>query len=80
MLEFLTSPEPARHDAEANTATLTSTSSPHSITFFDFVNMNNPPSMLKLTNKESIAPNALTTILFFMWGVAYGLLDILNTQ
>ncbi|KAL3410789.1 major facilitator superfamily domain-containing protein [Aspergillus fumigatus] len=80
MLEFLTSPEPARHDAEANTATLTSTSSPHSITFFDFVNMNKPPSMLKLTNKESIAPNALTTILFFMWGVAYGLLDILNTQ
>ncbi|KAF7114373.1 hypothetical protein CNMCM5793_008325 [Aspergillus hiratsukae] len=80
MLEFLTSPELARHDAEANTATLTSTSSPHSITFFDFVNMNNPPSMLKLTNKESIAPNALTTILFFMWGFAYGLLDILNSQ
>ncbi|GFF37643.1 glucose/galactose transporter [Aspergillus udagawae] len=80
MLEFLTSPESVRHDAEANTATLTSTSSPHSITFFDFVNMNNPPSMLKLTNKESIAPNALTTILFFMWGFAYGLLDILNSQ
>ncbi|PKX93144.1 putative MFS monosaccharide transporter [Aspergillus novofumigatus IBT 16806] len=80
MMEFLTSPESVRHDTEANTATLTSTSSPHSITFFDFVNMNNPPSMLKLTNKESIAPNALTTILFFMWGFAYGLLDILNSQ
>ncbi|GIJ82417.1 hypothetical protein Asppvi_000925 [Aspergillus pseudoviridinutans] len=80
MLEFLTAPESVRHDAEANTATLTSTSSPHSITFFDFVNMNNPPSMLKLTNKESIAPNALTTILFFMWGFAYGLLDTLNSQ
>ncbi|RHZ54104.1 putative MFS monosaccharide transporter [Aspergillus thermomutatus] len=80
MLEFLTTPESVRHDTEANTATLTSTSSPHSITFFDFVNMSNPPSMLKLTNKESIAPNALTTILFFLWGFAYGLLDILNTQ
>ncbi|RHZ73473.1 hypothetical protein CDV55_108337 [Aspergillus turcosus] len=80
VLEFLRSPESVRHDAEANTATRTSTSSPQSITFFDFVNMSNPPSMLKLTNKESIAPNALTTILFFMWGFAYGLLDILNSQ
>ncbi|EAW10126.1 putative MFS monosaccharide transporter [Aspergillus clavatus NRRL 1] len=80
MLEFLTAPESVRQDTEANTATGTSSSSPHSITFFDFVNMSKPTSMLKLTNRESIAPNALTTILFFLWGFAYGFLDILNSQ
>ncbi|KAL4889070.1 major facilitator superfamily domain-containing protein [Aspergillus ambiguus] len=79
MVEFLTAQESVQHDAEANT-TLTSTSYPQSITFFDFVNMKTPASMLKLSNKESIAPIALTTILFFLWGFAYGLLDILNSQ
>jgi fucose permease len=42
--------------------------------------MKNPESMLKLNNRESIAPIALTTLLFFLWGFAYGLLDILNSQ
>lgn len=42
--------------------------------------MKNPESMLKLNNRESIAPIALATLLFFLWGFAYGLLDILNSQ
>ncbi|KAL3481571.1 major facilitator superfamily domain-containing protein [Aspergillus californicus] len=67
-------------DAEANTTTLTSASDPRSMTFFDFVNMRKPANMLKLSNKESIAPNAITTVLFFLWGFAYGFLDILNDQ
>ncbi|KAL6234228.1 hypothetical protein BDW75DRAFT_213068 [Aspergillus navahoensis] len=67
-------------DAEANTATHTSASDPRSMTFFDFVNMKKPANMLKLSNKESIAPNAITTVLFFLWGFAYGFLDILNEQ
>ncbi|KAL4937961.1 hypothetical protein BDV06DRAFT_201999 [Aspergillus oleicola] len=67
-------------DTEANTTTLTSTSDPRSMTFFDFVNMRTPANMLKLSNKESIAPNAITTVLFFLWGFAYGFLDILNDQ
>lgn len=80
MVEFLTTPNVAvPQDVEANT-TLTSTSYLGSITFFDFVNMKKPTSMLKLNNKESIAPIALTTILFFLWGFAYGLLDTLNMQ
>ncbi|ODM22348.1 hypothetical protein SI65_03194 [Aspergillus cristatus] len=80
MVEFLTTPNiAAPQDAEANT-TLTSTSYMGSITFFDFVNMKKPTSMLKLNNKESIAPIALTTVLFFLWGFAYGLLDTLNMQ
>ncbi|RDW59292.1 putative MFS monosaccharide transporter [Aspergillus mulundensis] len=67
-------------DTEANTTTMTSTSDPRSMTFFDFVNMKKPANMLKLSNKESIAPNAITTVLFFLWGFAYGFLDILNEQ
>ncbi|KAJ5570470.1 Major facilitator superfamily domain general substrate transporter [Penicillium hispanicum] len=78
ILDFLGRPGVDPQDAEANTHT--SVSYPPDITFFDFVNMKNPESMLKLNNRESIAPIALTTLLFFLWGFAYGLLDILNTQ
>ncbi|KAL2867866.1 putative MFS monosaccharide transporter [Aspergillus lucknowensis] len=78
--EIATTPPATRADAEANTTTLTSTSDPSSMTFFDFVNMRKPANMLKLSNKESIAPNAIATLLFFLWGFAYGFLDILNGQ
>lgn len=33
-----------------------------------------------LTVKQSIFPIALVTILFFLWGFAYGLLDVLNAK
>lgn len=80
MREFLMAPESAPpQDPESNTI-FTTVSYQQTITFFDFVNMKTPTSMLKLSNKESIAPIALTTILFFLWGFAYGLLDILNAQ
>jgi MFS transporter, FHS family, L-fucose permease len=32
----------------------------------------------ELTLRESIYPMALVTILFFLWGFSYGLLDTLN--
>lgn len=66
-------------DTEASTYH-TTTSYPPERTFFDFVNMRNPDSMLKLNNKESIPANALITLLFFMWGFAYGFLCVLNNQ
>ncbi|GAD99801.1 MFS transporter, putative [Paecilomyces variotii No. 5] len=78
-MEFLLSSQRRQNDEEADAAGTNSTVRRH-IHFFDFVNMNQPKSMLKMTNKESIPPIALTTILFFLWGFAYGLLDILNTQ
>lgn len=31
-----------------------------------------------ITTQQSIVPVALVTILFFLWGFAYGLLDVLN--
>lgn len=33
-----------------------------------------------LTVKQSIVPVGLVTILFFLWGFAYGLLDVLNAH
>ena len=32
----------------------------------------------QITLRQSILPVALVTILFFLWGFAYGLLDVLN--
>lgn len=79
MMDFIGRPEPGPSDAEAHTHTTTS-GYPPNVRFFDFVNVKNPESMLKLNNRESIAPIAFTTLLFFLWGIAYGLLDTLNTQ
>ncbi|KAK3898844.1 Glucose/galactose transporter [Staphylotrichum tortipilum] len=33
-----------------------------------------------LTLRQSLVPNMLVTILFFLWGFAYGLLDVLNSH
>ncbi|KAL2826469.1 major facilitator superfamily domain-containing protein [Aspergillus cavernicola] len=35
---------------------------------------------VNLTLRQSLLPNALVTILFFLWGFAYGLLDVLNSH
>ena len=34
----------------------------------------------EITLRQSIVPVCLVTILFFMWGFAYGLLDVLNSH
>ncbi|KAL1998463.1 hypothetical protein VTN02DRAFT_6125 [Thermoascus thermophilus] len=78
LLDLLAAPDTAARDVESTMCT--SDSTPRNATFFDFVNMRAPKSMLKMNNRESIPPIAMTTILFFLWGFAYGLLDILNTQ
>ncbi len=41
---------------------------------FDFVKMSSNKNMLKLTNKQSFWPIATVTVIFFLWGFAYGLL------
>ncbi|PWY89222.1 MFS general substrate transporter [Aspergillus heteromorphus CBS 117.55] len=50
------------------------------VDFVDFVQMNKPKSMLKLTNKESLAPLAIVAIIFFVWGFSYGLLGTLGIR
>ena len=86
MMAFLTTPDTTYSEIQAhrtravNTAAATARSRTPSLTVFDFVNMKNPRSMTKMSNTESIFPLLLVTILFFLWGFAYGLLDILNQQ
>ena len=85
MMDFLTTPDTtavAQQHSETHATNGTTTSRPRtpSLTIFDFVNVKNPRSMVKMSNKESIFPLVLVTILFFMWGFAYGLLDVLNQQ
>lgn len=47
---------------------------------FGFVKMAGTKNMLKFSNKQSIWPIAVVTVIFFLWGFAYGLLDQLNSQ
>ncbi|EHY55821.1 hypothetical protein ABEF92_000416 [Exophiala dermatitidis] len=47
---------------------------------FGFVKMSRSKNMLRLTNLQSIWPNAVVTVVFFLWGFAYGLLDTLNSK
>jgi fucose permease len=47
---------------------------------FDFYDMGRPRTMLTLSNGESITPVAIVTVIFFLWGFAYGLLNVLNSQ
>lgn len=84
MLEFLTTPDttPAMlQETQTRAATVgTTRSRTPSLTIFDFVNDRQARSMVKLTNSQSYVPLALVTILFFLWGFAYGLLQVLNQQ
>lgn len=48
--------------------------------YFGFVNMKRPRSMLRTKGVESFKYCAIVTILFFLWGFSYGLLNILNNQ
>jgi len=34
----------------------------------------------QITTRQSIIPVTLVTVLFFLWGFAYGLLDVLNSR
>lgn len=81
MVEFLAATGQSHQDHQQNTApgarNLGDGEQPR---HFDFVNIKTPKNMLKMTNRESIFPNAMATTLFFLWGFAYGLLSSLNAQ
>ena len=84
MMDFLTTPDmnelpPAMRTQTAgtNTSRHTQAAEPN---FFDFVNIRGKKSLVHLTNRESFTPIAIVTVLFFIWGFEYGLLDVLNSQ
>jgi len=49
-------------------------------TFFDFVNTGQKKNITLRSNRESVYPVIMVTILFFIWGFAYGFLDVLNSR
>lgn len=81
MLDFLTTPEAMPSTLYTQpTVNAAKRKRAASLTVFDFVKVRNPKSMVKMSNREALGPLAVVTILFFLWGFAYGLLDILNSQ
>jgi fucose permease len=83
-LNFLAGPaEDAPQDTlrrQTTTLSRMSTSRSSTTSDFGFVTMDQTKNMLKLSNSQSIWPIAVVTVIFFLWGFAYGLLDTLNSQ
>ncbi|KAL9067079.1 MAG: hypothetical protein Q9157_006929 [Trypethelium eluteriae] len=87
IMDFLTTPDmtelPEVHHFQRSETAMTNTTgytAPATPNFFDFVNMKRKKSMVYMTNKESLFPVLMVTFLFLIWGFAYGLLDVLNSQ
>jgi fucose permease len=76
------SPQEQTGSSLSRTATKLSrrTTNKESVSDFGFVNMSGKRNMLKLSNRESAWPIAVVTVIFFLWGFAYGLLDTLNSR
>lgn len=87
MMDFLTSPDmddnghmPDLHRLDTAATCGTTLARRNSGSFFDFVDMQKRKNITLRTNSESAFPVAMVTILFFVWGFAYGLLDALNVR
>ncbi|POR38557.1 L-fucose-proton symporter [Tolypocladium paradoxum] len=86
-MEFLTTPDMASlgdcsqlPDSDlATRARTASTVTGENGIYFGFVNMSKPKSMLRANGAESFKYCTIVSILFFLWGVSYGLLNTLNT-
>ena len=86
-MEFLTTPDvchPSDHSSpdqivrRAPTNATATTASVENGVYFGFVNMTKPKSMLRTNAKESFKYCTIVAILFFLWGISYGLLNTLN--
>ncbi|CAE7192352.1 hypothetical protein P3342_009174 [Pyrenophora teres f. teres] len=86
MMDFLTTPDmtelPRIRPMNTNVtyATTVRTRRRASTTFFDFVNTGHKKNITLRSNRESVYPVIMVTILFFVWGIAYGFLDALNSR
>jgi fucose permease len=79
MMDFLTTPGmEANRDGAA--LELSNTSTTDNTVYFGFVNMKRPKSMMKTKDAESFKYCTMVTILFFLWGFSYGLLNSLNSE
>lgn len=80
MVDFLTTPDMALERSETMLTNTTRHTLPVSPNFFDFVVQKQRKCFLHMSNRESFIPLAGVTVLFFIWGFEYGLLDSLNRQ
>lgn len=84
MIDFLTTPDMTELPMHRTTTCITNTSRdtapPEPTTMFNFVNMKKHKPLTQLSHRESILPLAAVTLLFFIWGFSYGLLNVLNRQ
>ncbi|CAO2658646.1 Nn.00g063690.m01.CDS01 [Neocucurbitaria sp. VM-36] len=85
MMDFLTTPDMNQLPQlrPANTAVTYATTAPprrQSMTFFDFVDTGQKKNITLRSNRESVYPVLMVTVLFFVWGFAYGFLDVLNSR
>lgn len=85
IVDFLTTPDmnglsQLRPSPTAVTYATTTPTCPHPMTFFDFVDTGRRKNMTLQTNREALYPVLMVTILFFVWGFAYGFLDVLNSR
>ncbi|GAB0135284.1 hypothetical protein EsDP_00003627 [Epichloe bromicola] len=87
-MEFLTTPDTMNLSdgthlslsavTRAQTNATVSTNSVENGIYFGFVNMTKPKSMLRANSAESFKYCTIVAILFFLWGISYGLLNTLN--
>ena len=86
MMDFLTSPDMDEFP-QANRTSTAVTMAPTtwitrrgSMPFFDFVDTGRKKNITLRSNRESVYPVLMVTVLFFVWGFAYGFLDVLNSR
>lgn len=77
MMDFLTTPE---MEPGINRTTTAHNVATENTVYFGFVNMKRPKSMLKTRGMESFKYCTMVTMLFFLWGFSYGLLNTLNNE
>ncbi len=77
MLDFLTIPG---REAPSFANQRLAQSEGQNAVYFGFVNMRRPKSMLQTGVKDSVRYCIAVTVLFFLWGFSYGLLNTLNIQ
>jgi fucose permease len=85
MMDFLTTPDMSelpqlRPTNTAITYATTARTRQQSITFFDFVNTGQKKNITLRSTREALYPVLMVTFLFFIWGFAYGFLDVLNSR
>lgn len=80
-MDFLTTPgmDPPMANINRSRTVQTATTDNETV-YFGFVNMRRPKSMMKTRGREAWKYCIAVTILFFLWGFSYGLLNTLNSQ